>query len=879
MSDPIMIKNRTGFALGLVFLSGFAALIYQVLWMKQIGLLFGNTSQAAGVTLASFFGGLAVGSRVLGRRVSTSPNPLRTFAFLELGIAATALLYFVILALFRAIYPALYQSVGSGGVLHLIKFALALFLVFPPAFCMGGTIPVLGQFMIRRKESFGRISALMYGINTLGAAAGAGLAGFYLPLWIGFNATCGLAIAVSTSVALIAFGLSRGLTTESLATADPESPGRNEEPLTRQQRRQRARKKSEDRIGLPQPTSGQEGNSGAGGLATLVLCFLSGFGVLALEVLWTRLFSQVLENSVYTFATILVVLLLCLALGAMVSSRLTRLSAPPYLVLTVLFLAGAAAVMVMPTVFLTVTDGMQLITSKGSWDDYIGLIFGKALMVIGPSALLLGTVFPYLMKVEERHLKSPGLSLGRLASANTIGAILGALLSGFVLLDGLGIWRSVQLVALLYLLAALVLPFPRTAMGMGSKTTCVALILLNLLVFDFGSLPVMATDPDRPKETVLEVWEGSDCTVAVTENEFGRAIKINSDYSLGSTLAYPSEKFQGDLPLMIYPETEDLFFLGLGTGITAGSALDPRHQVKRLLACELVPEVVTAARKYMTDVRGFDATGGLFRDSRARILVEDGRHHLMATDEKFDMINADLFVPFRSGAGSLYTLEHFENARERLTPEGVFVQWLPLHQLTKDDFAIIARTMIEAFDQVSMWRHNFQPGNELVALIGHQEGEALPASEIDSTAAQLDAVAGKSHWDLQRLDLPLNPQTILLFYAGNLTAARSLIEDAPINTDNHPVIEYVAPRGYRGESGGSSPWFLGERFLRFVEEVQEICPPESDPLLRNRTPANRRLPLAGSAFHRAGLAQVKRDEGAMRQAWDEFLKEWLNQEE
>jgi len=527
---------------------------------------------------------------------------------------------------------------------------------------------------------------------------------------------------------------------------------------------------------------------------------------------------------------------------------------------------------------MALTNDMQLVSSTGSWSSYILLIFRTAALTIGPSALLLGTIFPYLMKLEERHLKSPGLSLGRLATANTIGAILGALLCGFLLLDWLGMWRSMQVIALVYLVAALVLPLGWNAKSIGAKAACFGLLLLTVVALDPRSLPVMSTDPHAPPETLVETWEGSDCTVAVTDSRFGRAIKINSHYSLGSTGAYMQEKFQSDLPLMIYPETEDLFFLGVGTGITAGSALDPRHaHVKRIVACELVPEVITAAKKYMTNVQGFDCTGGLFQDPRATVLVEDGRHYLMATGEQFDIINADLFVPFRSGAGSLYTREHFESARERLKPDGVFVQWLPLYQLTGNEFSIIARTMIEVFDQVSLWRHNFQPGAEVVALFGHQAGVPLPASDIDSRADKLHAVSGKDHRDLLRLNLPLDPQTILLFYGGNLTVARSLFEDYPVNTDDRPVIEYTAPRTYRRKTANSTPWFVGAPFANLVENVQALCPPDRDPLLTNRSPANRRLPLAGSAFHRARIAEVAGDPEATRKAWQQFVTDWTDQ--
>lgn len=870
-------------ALGLVFLSGFAALIYQVLWMKQAGLLFGNTSHAASATLASFFAGLATGSWMFGKRVSKGSNPMRTYAWLEVGIAATALLYFLVLALFQTIYPAIFQSVGRNGWLLLVKFALSLLLVFPPAFFMGGTIPVIGQFMVRERQSFGTLSALMYGINTLGAGVGAALAGFYLPLWLGFNATCFTAIAVSGVIAALAFVLAHR---SPEVRFDASESKQNEEgggdsspaPLSRQERRRQAREGSNTSAGDALASEVITAPAGPGKPVILALAFLSGFGVLALEVIWTRLFSQVLENSVYTFASILVVVLVCLALGAAASSLLSRLKWPPLIILTLLLVLGGAAVTFTPGIFMVVTNGFQLVASTGNWSSYVLLIFRTAFLTIGPSAFLLGTVFPFLMKVEEGGLMSPGLSLGRLASSNTVGAILGALICGFLLLDWLGMWRSMQVIALVYLAAALILPLGWDLKSILSKTACVALILTNAVILDPASIPVVSRDPLAARERLVEVWEGSDCTVAVTDSQQGLAIRVNSHYSLGATGAYMPEKFQADLPLMVMPETESVFFLGVGTGITAGSALDARHaKVNRLVACELVPEVIEAAEKYMTAVQGFDTTGGLFEDPRAEVVIEDGRHYLMATDERFDMVNADLFVPFRSGAGSLYTIEHFESCRGRLNPGGVFVQWLPLYQLTEYEFSVITRTMIEVFDQVSMWRHNFQPGDEIVALIGHQKGQVLPPSDLDSSEAKRLAVSGRDHRHLQRLHLPLDPQTILLFYAGNLTAARSLFDGYPLNTDDRPIVEYMAPRSYRQGTASKPSWFVGRPFADLVDEVQSLCPPENDPLLLQRTSTNRRLPLAGSAFHRARLAEVAADEASARKEWEEFVAAWTGE--
>jgi len=827
----------------LVFLSGFAGLVYEVLWMKQLGLLFGNTSHAAAATLAAFFAGLAAGSWFWGRRCQRMKNTLREYAWLEVGIAATALIYFGILDIYFRIYPALYQRVDSATMLLTVKFALALLLVFPPAFFMGGTIPVMGQHVIRNLSKFGTTSALLYGVNTLGAAIGACLAGFCLPLWLGFRATCIGSMIVTGSIALTAFRMSRGTAME------VEGAG-------------------QDRASA-QPA----GSSGRWPL--LLVCFLSGFGMLALEVLWTRMFAQVLENSVYTFAAILVVVLLCLAAGAFISSRLARLQISPLYVLAVLLLAGGLAVSVTPFVFMRLTDSLHIIVSTGTWLQYLGLIFKNVILTIALPALVLGTIFPFLMKAEEKHAGSAGLSLGILAAVNTVGAILGSVICGFVFLGKFGMWGTMQVLSVIYLVAALVFPAGWDKKGIILKAVCAVLLVVQFAVLDPKGLPVNSVDSLRRPEEILETWEGSDCTVAVARDAYGLSIKINSHYGLGSTGAAPMERFQASIPLMVCPQTKSIFFLGLGTGITAGSALDPQFtNVTRVVACELVPEVITAAKKYITNVEGNDFTCGLFKDPRATVLAEDGRHYLMAAHEKFDMVNSDLFVPYRSGAGSLYSKEHFKSVRDRLEPGGVFFQWLPLYQVTEDELFVIIRTMLEVFDQVTLWRNNFQPGEEVIAIAGHKDRTPLPSCDIDSSADKRFAVEGKDYRDIAHLSLPFNQQTILFFYCGNLTGAKELFAGRPINTDDKPVIEYMAPRTYRNRKETSNPWFVGPRIAMLVDEIQKRCPPATDPLLVKRSAEDRRLPAAAAAYHWARIWQLIGDEKEYRLAWQRFVDEW-----
>jgi len=865
----------------MVFFSGFAGLVYQVLWMRQLGFLFGNTSHAAAATLSAFFAGLAAGSRFWGKRSGRTVDPLRVYAYLQAGIAATALLYFAVLGLFYLVYPPVYRAVGSGGLLLAIKFILALLLVFPPSFCMGGTIPVIGQFLIKDRDRFGTTSALLYGVNTLGAGLGAFLTGFYFPILLGFNATCALAMVITGAVSAAAFLLSR---------RQSAAPGRHESSHARRSR-EREQKRLEKEV---------RRLAGTGDRWTInVLCFLSGFGVLALEVLWTRLFAQIHENSVYSFASVLVIVLVCLALGALVASRLARLDFPPMRLMAYLMIAGGIAISISPFLVMWLTADLQMmpamyptespqdIPETVSFLSYTLKLFLTGFASVGVVALVLGTVFPFLMKTEEKHALLPGDSLGRLSAVNTVGAILGSLLCGFVFLEIFGMWRTMQLVAAAYLVAGAVLPWAWEKRDIIAKAVAGASLLLLLTVLSPVGLPVTGTaprlHPDLPQESVIEVREASDCTVSVVALDGHDytviKIKINSSYSLGSTGAAMHQESQGRIPLFIYPETKSVFFLGLGTGITAGASLERGlHSVKRVVACELVPEVIAMAKKYMTGFTGRDLTNGLFDDPRVGILAEDGRHFLMATDEKFDMINADLFLPYRSGAGSLYSREHFESAKKRLNPGGVFVQWLPLYQISEDEFGVIARTMLKVFDQVTMWRETFQPGAETVALVGHRDAAPLPPSTIDASAAKIAAVEGLDSGNLADLfhSIGFNGQTVMFFYCGNVTAAKELFADYPVNTDDRPLVEYMTPRSLRREDE-LTPKLVGPKIAELVDEILAICPPGVDPMLMNRTAENRRLPVAGAAFHRAWIEMVvTHDREQCRKSWDEFVREWTN---
>ena len=315
----------------LFFASGMVSLIYEVLWLKELGLLFGNTAYASATTLAVFFAGLSAGGYFWGQRAAQTASPLRVYAWLEFGIGLAALTYFLIRDFYYLIYEPLFSAFGDlPAVFTLVKFLLAAGLLFLPSFLMGGTLPIMGQHLVRQADQLGKTASLLYAVNTLGATLGVFLAGFYLPFLLGFTNSYLSAVGLNVVIAAAAYGLS--FTAIDIAASEVAP--------------------------APQTTS------------TLVqtdlnphliwcIAFLSGFMTLGLEVLWTRMFAQVLHNSVYSFSTILITFLLALACGAILANLLCRLQLDPKLVLAVLLTVSGILVGLSSHFFYSLTDGLR----------------------------------------------------------------------------------------------------------------------------------------------------------------------------------------------------------------------------------------------------------------------------------------------------------------------------------------------------------------------------------------------------------------------------------------------------------------------------------------------------------------------------------------
>ncbi|MEM9293033.1 MAG: fused MFS/spermidine synthase [Acidobacteriota bacterium] len=826
----------------LLFVSGFASLVYQVLWMRELELLFGSSAHATAGTLSVFFGGLAIGGAIWSRRAPRVQRPLAEYGLLEMGVGLLGTLYFGLMAAYAAVYSPLYDVIGDRPALLLAaKLFLAACALLPPAIFMGGTLPLAAQYIVGVRGSLGRTGTLLYGLNTLGAATGALAAGFFLPPWIGFRNTYLLAAIVSLIIGIIGWRLGR--VAEPQASSLPEaaglaeSDGLSKKETKRARQRDRKTKAHEAAVALTAPR-------------LVVTAIASGALALALEVLWTRMFQQVLQNSVYTFSIILVTFLVALALGAFLARRIARSQIDPWRALTLLVAAAGIGALVTPFLFFHLTDGMRYLGAGEQWSTYVVSVFSASVLVLLVPGVAVGAVFPYLLRVGEQS-GEPGRVVGRLSALNTAGAIVGSLVTGFVMLRALGLWTSLLVIAVAYFVLAAWLAFAASRRLVLVPAAC---LILAFTAANPAELPGVRLNPET--ETMLASWEGPDGYVAVIERRGSRRIKINNFYALGSSGAVEHEQNQTLIPLLPHPSPKNIFFLGMGTGITAGTAL--RLPSEQVTVTELVPEVVTAAAEYFNEY-----ASGLFSSPRARVLARDGRNELRGREEQYDAIMADLFIPWRAGVGNLYSRDHYEAARDRLRPGGVYVQWIPLYQVTEIEFWTITRTFLEAFPHVHVWRGDFYTNKPILALVGSVAPEPLDPTAIVRNGRYLRGDASVDPGVLLAVSMP--------FYAGNLSESREIVPPGPIHTDDDPVIEYQAPISHRNARAGRASWFIGTELTEFMDRLLAATPPDQDPYLSRLDAATRGFVSAGLSYHKgAVLHDLGRREEAQRHM-DDFV--------
>jgi len=806
--------------LALFALSGAGALAVEATWLRWLRELFGATAPAASATLVAFFLGQALGAAAAARFAARARRPLAAYGVLELAAAAWALAVPWLLAAGEGALRSGYDDLRNApGALAALRLAVALAATLPSSVAFGATLPTLAAAALATPAALASRGAALYGANLLGAALGTAAGAFWLPERYGVAG--GYAVGVGALALAGALALTLGLGRSAPSAAGPGAPV------------------------APSPVGPRERRTAprAGDARLLALAAFSGFGTFAAEVLFVQALGLVLDQSVYAFGSVLSVVLGALALAALAAALASRLGVAPAHLLAAAGVLAAFGLASFPARFLAATDGLAFLAPGRPWPGYLLAALAITAATAGPAVLAAGLVLPATMAAAGRQAgpAAAATRLGRLAVANTAGSLAGALAAPWALLPALGLWPAFAALAAGY--AALGLAAP----GAGRRARGAAALALAAgagVVFLLGSplaLPALRLEPG---DRLVSAEPSAAGLVAVVERGGDLLVQIDNHYTLGGTAERVHEERQGHLPLLLHPSPRRVAWIGGATGISAGATL--AHGVERLALVELVPGVARAARRH------FGASNrGVYEDPRTEVVLDDGRNFLRSTAARFDVVVADLFVPWQAGAASLWTREHFAAVRARLTPGGLFCQWLPLYQLGAPEFETILAGFLDAFPRAALFRGDFYGRFPIAALVGFED--AAPNAELVSEAARRLAAAGeRDRW----VTHPLGPFAL---YVGPLGPLAPSLAAVPRHTDGRPRLEFDVARR-RADGALAREPFTGVRFAAFARGVAQALGAD-DPLFGPLGDARRRAVAGGHALQTADALHAA-DRGA-----------------
>ncbi|NUP05967.1 MAG: fused MFS/spermidine synthase [Polyangiaceae bacterium] len=767
----------------LFVVSGVAGLVDQVCFSKYLSYVVGSTAHAVSAVLAAFMAGLALGARLGGERAAKVARPLLAYGVLEIAVGAAVLITPFAFSALGAIYVALVHALPSSlAVLTIIRWLTAFIVVIVPTTAMGATLPLLSRLTEREPPQLrGRALGTLYAANTLGGAVGAiGSAYWFLPA-LGLRMTTIASGLASIGVGALAIFLDRG------------APARTHSETSRD------------------VTPHEE----VGPVWTLdVVAFASGALVFACEVIFVHLLVLLVGTSAYAFGVILSIFLVCLFLGAAVAPYAHKALGSSALSLG-LAMAGLSLVVslpiweYLPEYFKGV--GGRVITFEGR-ELVRGVAAFAALFV--PTALM-GLSFPLLLQNVTRS-KDVGRLVGRLTAVNTVGAVLGSLFTGYLVLPSLGSQRSLIVVALTF-----------AAVGLATATTSggrsVGALVVRTIAGSFAVLALFAASSAKPwdlasmtggyhvyfdwgrgPETILFAAEDAHGGVTtVTEKDGTKTLLTNGKFQGNDGREMHAQRFFAHYPAIFVDQFDRALIVGLGTGTTLGTLAD--YPFKNIEVAEISPTIVEAARTYF-------GPGGAnaLDDPRVHLALEDGRNHLLLSREKYDLIGLELTSVWFAGAGSLYSREFYALANQHLREGGIFQQWIQLHHITALDLAVVIHTLRLEFSHIAL----FYGGGQGI----------LVASNAPLVASRARLEALQSELERSHPDRPLkNLVDDVLVTTEGLDA---FIEEVAkengkrpsdlVSTDDNLYLEYATPRG------NVLPWSSREDLVARLRQHRDV---------------------------------------------------------
>jgi spermidine synthase len=754
-------------ALLLLFVgSGCAALIYEVVWFQLLQLSVGSSAVSLGILLGIFMGGMCLGSLLLPRYIDPRHHPLKVYALLELGIGLFGI---VVLFAVPVIGEAYTRIAGTGQANVILRALVASICLVPPTLLMGATLPAIARWVEATPSGVSWLG-YFYAGNLAGAVAGSVLAGFFLLRLYDMATATFVAVGLNVLVSVLAL---------LIAARTPYAAP------------------------VPVAEDGLEGVrlANAGTWLVYVAIALSGLTALGSQVVWARVLSLLFGGTVYTFSMILAVFLIGLGVGSTVGAELARRVASPRTALGVcqVLLCGAMGW----AAYLTGSSMPYWPINPSIATDIsftIQLDVLRATAVILPGALLWGASFPLALAAVADRQRDPARLVGGVYAANTVGAILGAVVTSLFLVGTFGSQFAQRALISLALLSGLLMIVPSglelagRARARGWITAVAAALLATLVARAVPPLPGLLVAHGRYSATwvglnqLVYVGEGVTASVAVTRTATGVLNYHNAGKIQASSEPQDMrlQRMLGHITTLV-PETPSrVLVIGCGAGVTAGAvSVDPLVKEQTIAEIEpLVPQVVST---HFAE-HNFDVV----RNPKVRIHLDDARHYLLTTDEKFDAITSDPLDPWVKGAATLYTREFFQVVKEHLNPGGVVTLFVQLYESNEAAVKSEIATFLEAFPNGAVFANTVNGQGYDLVLFGQLDERRI---DVDRVQERLSDPANDA---IRRSlgEIGIN-SAVELFgtYAGTSTDMAGWLRDAVINTDRNLRLQYLAGLG------------------------------------------------------------------------------------
>jgi spermidine synthase len=769
-------SRSTIILIGLCFvLSGATGLIYEVLWARMLGLVFGATTLAVSTVLAAFMGGLALGSALASKFAQRITKPLRVYGLMEILIALYALLVPFVFRWIDHVYALIWQQFQPGYfTFSLWRFFLSGAVLLVPTTLMGATLPVLAAALVRSSERDSNSVTRLYACNLAGAILGTITAGFVLLPWLGVRTTIAVAAALNIIVGAIAILLQR-----------------------RAQLQTDAVERVEDSVAATD-----------GGGFWFFAALVSGFVTIGTQVSWTRVLTMIIGSSTYAFSIVIALFLIGLAIGAWIVARKDRSrSLRP----TILLVEVLTALSLLLSLFvlnkipaLLITLGLSL--HVASWLGLLGLQIVSATLLILVPAVWMGMVMPLVLVWASSEGKQAVARVGRSYAINTVGAIAGAFMTGFILIPKASTRFTLLFAAICCLIVAGVAYRPVSSGGDPAlkRSLAIALTFVSIIVLfivaprmNLADLSIGAYDslvrviantregvtengPDRPNVHELLMYEeGPTATVSVRRDQDTVSLAINGRANASDSIYdMPTQVMLGQLPLLIAPRIENGLIIGYATGITVGAMLQSPIQS---VTCVELERGTVAASEFFNHINNRPLD-----DPRTNLIIDDARTFLRVTPNRYDVIVSEPSHPWVPGVANLFTQEFFELGRARLKDDGIWVQWVQIYQLSTESLRSVLATYHKVFPHVLVFRvGGLNKGKDLLLIGSNQPLNLDRLSERfrdPRIAAELARVDLKSEADVRG------------WFVCDESRLGPAVAGAKINTDDNMHIEMTVPR-------------------------------------------------------------------------------------